>query len=66
MALDEPKDSDEKIECDEFTYLVDKDFLEKVQPINVDFTSYGFHLTCAVDFSAGSACSACPSAGGCG
>jgi len=66
MALDEPKATDNKYEIDGFTYLVDKDFLEKVQPIKVDFHELGFKLSCAIDFSAGaSGCSGCGSTSNC-
>jgi len=67
LALDEPKDSDKVFDIEGFQYIVDKDFIEKVQPIKVDFVDIGFRLSCAVDFSAGgSACSGCGSAGTCG
>ena len=59
MALDEPTDKDERIDIDGFTYVIDKTFLDKVQPIRVDFNSWGFHLSCAVDFTAGGSCSGC-------
>ncbi len=66
MALDEPKANDNKYEIDGFTYLVDKDFLEKVQPIKVDFQGMGFQLSCGIDFSAGSSgCSGCGSTSNC-
>lgn len=61
MALDEPKDGDQVYEIDGFKYIVNKEFLEKVQPIKVDFTEMGFKLNCGVDFgaAAASACSGC-------
>lgn len=66
MALDEPKDSDNTYEIDGYKYIVDKSFMEKVQPINVDFSNYGFKVTCAVDFSAsGGGCSGCGSSSNC-
>lgn len=45
MALDEPKDADEKFEIDGFTYLVDKQLFAEVQPVTIDFKSVGFHIT---------------------
>jgi len=66
LALDEPKETDTQFDIDGFKYIVDKEFMEKVQPIKVDFVDIGFRLSCAVDFSAGSACSGCGSAGTCG
>ncbi len=59
MALDEPKDTDDVYEIDGFKYIVDKEFLEKVKPIKVDFTEMGFKLDCSVDFRAASACGSC-------
>jgi Fe-S cluster assembly iron-binding protein IscA len=65
MALDEPRDSDETFAVNGFTFLVNKDFLEKVKPIKVDFTGYGFKVDCAFQFSAGGGCAGCGSAGTC-
>jgi len=65
MALDEPRDNDATYEIGGFTYLVDKDFLAKVQPIKVDYMISGFKLDCAVDFGAAGGCSSCGS-GTCG
>jgi len=60
MALDEPRDTDNNYEIDGFKYIVDKDFMGKAAPINIDFNNYGFKITCAMDFGAGcSGCSSC-------
>ena len=59
MALDEPKDTDDVFEIDGFKYIVNKEFMEKVKPIKVDFTEMGFKLNCGVDFGAASACGSC-------
>ena len=62
MALDEPKDDDEKIEDNGVTYLVEKDLLEKAKPINVDFVDSamgsGFQITSAMS-QQGSSCGSC-------
>jgi len=63
MALDESKDTDKVHEVDGFTFVVNQDFLEKAQPIKVDFNEWGFKLDCAIDFGAG--CSSCSSTGSC-
>ena len=65
MALDEPRDSDETFAVNGFTFLVNKDFLEKVKPIKVDFTGYGFKVDCGIQFAPGGGCSGCGSAGSC-
>lgn len=61
MALDEPNDTDQEYEIDGYKYIVNKAFLEKAQPIKVDFHMYGFKLDCGMDFGAGAGC-ACSSA----
>ena len=67
MALDEPRDTDEVYKVDGFTYLVEKELLEKAKPIKVDFAITGFKLDCGIDFgSSPSACGSCSTAGGCG
>lgn len=63
MALDEPKDTDEVKTVDGFTYVIDKDFLKKAQPVKVDFIDYGFRLTSSIKFD--SACSGCGSGSSC-
>jgi len=57
MALDEPKETDNVYEIDGFKYIVDKEFLEKVKPIKIDFSVMGFKIDCRTDF--GSECSSC-------
>lgn len=63
MALDEPKENDEVKTVDGFTYVIDKEFLQKAQPVKVDFIDYGFRLTSSIKFD--SACSGCGSGGSC-
>ncbi len=53
MALDEPRDTDESFPVNGFTFLINKDFLTKVQPIKVDFTGFGFKLDCGIQFGGG-------------
>ncbi len=60
MALDEQHDNDEIYEVEGFQYLVEKEFLEKAQPIKVDYIVNGFKLDCGIDFGAGGC------GGGCG
>lgn len=57
MALDEPKDTDHIYEIGGFTYIVDKEFMDKAKPIKIDFTPMGFKVDCGIDFGAN--CSAC-------
>jgi iron-sulfur cluster assembly protein len=59
MALDESKDTDRVFEIDGFTYIVDKEFMEKAKPIKIDFSGMGFKLDSGIDFGPG--CSGCGS-----
>ncbi|HEX9910379.1 MAG TPA: hypothetical protein VGA86_05815 [Desulfatiglandales bacterium] len=42
MALDEPKDDDEIVKSNGITYLVNKQLLDQVKPITVDFVESGW------------------------
>ena len=63
MALDESKDTDNIYTLNDFQYIVDKDFMEKVKPIKVDFTAFGFKISSGLAASAG--CSSCNTPGTC-
>ena len=52
MALDELADTDTTFDIDGFKFIVNTDFMEKAQPIKVDFHQYGFKLDCSIDFGA--------------
>lgn len=58
MALDESNENDEVFDVEGFSYIVNKNLLEKATPIKVDFSNYGFRLDCSIDFG--------PGCGGCG
>ena len=63
MALDELADTDTAFDIDGFQFIVNKDFLEKAQPIKVDFHMYGFKLDCGIDF--GASCTSCGTKSSC-
>ena len=65
MALDEPNEMDETFEIDGFKYVVNKNFLEKAQPIMVDFQEIGFKLTSSLVFDQAAGCTSCSTSGGC-
>jgi len=58
MALDEPTDQDQEFDVDGFKYVVNKEFLNRAQPIKIDFHMYGFKLDCGIEFGGGG-CSGC-------
>jgi len=66
MALDELRDNDLKHEIDGFTYLINSDFMQRVESIRVDFQDIGFRLTCGVEIGGGSSgCSGCGTTSNC-
>jgi len=66
MALDELKDNDEEYDIDGFKYLVNKDFMEQVKPIKIDFTQFGFKIDSNMEFGASEGgCKSCGTTGSC-
>lgn len=63
MALDEPTDQDQEFDVDGYKYLVNKEFLDRAQPIKVDFQMYGFKLNCGIEFNTGGGCGGCSTSG---
>jgi hypothetical protein len=63
MALDEPKDTDHTYNIDGFTFIADKDFIERAKPVKIDFIEYGFRLTSSLVFD--ESCSSCSTTGDC-
>ena len=59
MALDKSRDTDELYEVDGYQYVVDKEFLEKANPITIDFEGRGFKLDSAIKIEAGAGCAGC-------
>ena len=64
MALDESKDNDEIFEVAGHKYIIEKELLEKVAPVTVDFTEVGFRIDANLE-PGESACGGCSSAGSC-
>lgn len=63
LALDEARPDDATFEFDGIRYLVDKDFLARAQPIEIDFTGQGFKVSSALKLNDG--CGGCGSSGSC-
>jgi len=57
LALDEPKDTDNIYTVEGFTYIADKEFMEKTKPITIDFIETGFLVTAEGEAAMG--CSSC-------
>jgi Fe-S cluster assembly iron-binding protein IscA len=50
MALDEPKDTDDIFTIDGFTFIADKEFMERAKPVKIDFIEYGFRVSSSLVF----------------
>lgn len=61
MALDEPKDDDEVMSNNGITYLMNKQLLEQVKPVTVDFveSAYGSGFSISSSLAKGSSCGSC-------
>ena len=61
MALDEPKDDDEVISNNGVTYLMNKQLLDQVKPVTVDFveSAYGSGFSISSSLAKGSGCGSC-------
>ena len=67
MVMDQERPTDESYNIDNFTFLVDRDFMAKVKPIKVDFKDVGFSITANIDLSQpdGGGCSGCGTTSSC-
>jgi Fe-S cluster assembly iron-binding protein IscA len=45
LALDEPKETDATYNVDAFTYVIDKNLINAIQPVTIDYTAVGFSVT---------------------
>jgi iron-sulfur cluster assembly protein len=61
LVLDEPNDLDQTYAVDGFTFIVNKNLLKQVEPVNIDFTGYGFQISSSLKQKDG--CSSCGSSG---
>lgn len=68
MALDEPKDTDEVIEKEDFKFVIDKNLLKGASPVKIDVTYTGFVVTSDMPLGGGGGCSSgsCGTGGGAG
>jgi iron-sulfur cluster assembly protein len=61
LVLDEPNDLDQTYAVDGFSFIVNKNLLKQVEPVNIDFTGYGFQISSSLKQKGG--CSSCGSTG---
>ncbi|MBW1650462.1 MAG: hypothetical protein JRJ44_07275 [Deltaproteobacteria bacterium] len=60
MALDKPNEQDNTYKVGNLTFVTEKNLMEKVKPIKIDFLNMGFNITAGIDFGA-SGCGGCGS-----
>ena len=67
MVMDQERPNDESYNIGDFTFLVDRDFMEKVKPIKVDFKDVGFSITANIDLgqAGDGGCTGCGSTSSC-
>ena len=66
MALDEKHENDKVYEIADVSYVIDKDLLEKAQPVEIDFMGMGFKINSTLELGGGcSGCSCGDDSGGC-
>jgi Fe-S cluster assembly iron-binding protein IscA len=65
LALDTPRPEDEIFEVAGIQYLVEKSFLAKARPIEIDFSGHGFKVSSSLQLGGGCG-SGCGSSEGCG
>jgi len=61
LALDEQKDNDNLYDVKGFQFLVDKNLMETVAPIELDMTEGGFIIRSSLQLAAGGCSSSCSS-----
>jgi iron-sulfur cluster assembly protein len=63
MGLDEPSENDEIIKDNGVTYLIDKELMEQVKPVSVDFveTERGSGFSISSSLPKGEGCKSCSS-----
>ena len=63
MALDEPKETDEVMDNNGITFLVDKTLFEQAKPITVDFveSAMGAGFSIQSSIQTGGGCGSCTS-----
>ena len=66
MALDKPDENDNTYKVGDLTFLADKNLMEKVKPVKIDFAHMGFNITAGIDFGGSGCAGSCSSSGTCG
>ena len=66
MVMDQEQPNDEIYNIGELTFVVEREFMEQVKPIKVDFQNVGFSIDANIDLSQmGGGCSGCGTSSSC-
>ena len=65
MALDQVRTTDKVYDIEGTTYVINRDFLQKAQPLRIDHGKNGFEISSPVDLRT-LACAGCKASGKCG
>jgi hypothetical protein len=65
LALDEPKDSDEKFDAAGYVFIVDRELSQEAGPMKVDMTYMGFSVQSSLVLGGGGCGGSCSSSSSC-
>jgi len=65
LALDEPKESDEKFDTSGYLFLVDKELSQQAGSMTVDMTYMGFTVQSGLELGGGGCGGSCSSGSSC-
>ena len=63
LALDDVRESDHVFPAGDFTFVVDKEFMEQAKPIRIDYMATGFKIDSSMELGGG--CGSCGTQGSC-
>ncbi len=63
LALDEQRENDEVFVFEPYTFVIDKNLLESVAPVEIDGSAWGFRITSKLSSQANDGCASCSSCG---
>ncbi len=65
LALDEPREADAVLDASGYTFVIEKELLEKGSPFKIDMTYMGFSVSSQMELGGGSSCGSSCSGGSC-
>jgi len=65
LALDEPREADEVLDVAGYSFVIEKDLLEKGKLFKIDMTHLGFSVSSELELGGGGGCGSSCSGGSC-